>query len=99
VKLRLPRSLFGRTVLVLAACLLLSQSASLLVNFFDRGSSMYRLNSEQMAQRIARSASLLNRLPKRSARPWRRNSVAGISESSSPCVRSRSKGLHRTRRV
>jgi signal transduction histidine kinase len=64
LKLRLPRSLFGRTVLVLAACLLLSQLASLLVNFFDRGSSMYRLNSEQMAQRIARSASLLNRLPK-----------------------------------
>ena len=64
MNLRLPRSLFGRTVLVLAACLLLSQSASLLVNFFDRGSSMYRLNSEQMAQRIARSASLLNRLPK-----------------------------------
>jgi signal transduction histidine kinase len=64
LRLRLPRSLFGRTVLVLAACLLLSQSASLLVNFFDRGSSMYRLNSEQMAQRIARSASLLNRLPK-----------------------------------
>lgn len=64
MKLRLPRSLFGRTVLVLAACLLLSQLASLMVNFFDRGSSMYRLNSEQMAQRIARSASLLNRLPK-----------------------------------
>ncbi len=64
MRLRLPRSLFGRTVLVLAACLLLSQLASLLVNFFDRGSSMYRLNSEQMAQRIARSASLLNRLPK-----------------------------------
>jgi signal transduction histidine kinase len=64
LKLRLPRSLFGRTVLVLAACLLLSQLASLMVNFFDRGSSMYRLNSEQMAQRIARSASLLNRLPK-----------------------------------
>ncbi|MBA3477406.1 MAG: HAMP domain-containing protein [Lautropia sp.] len=63
MNLRLPRSLFGRTVLVLAACLLLSQSASLLVNFFDRGSSMYRLNSEQMAQRIARAASLLNRLP------------------------------------
>ena len=35
-------------------CLLLSQSASLLVNFFDRGSSMYRLNSEQMAQRSAK---------------------------------------------
>jgi signal transduction histidine kinase len=64
VNLRLPRSLFGRTVVVLAACLVLSQLASLMVNFFDRGSSMYRLNSEQMAQRIARTASLLNRLPK-----------------------------------
>ena len=64
MNLRLPRSLFGRTVVVLAACLVLSQLASLTVNFFDRGSSMYRLNSEQMAQRIARTASLLNRLPK-----------------------------------
>lgn len=64
MNLRLPRSLFGRTVVVLAACLVLSQLASLMVNFFDRGSSMYRLNSEQMAQRIARTASLLNRLPK-----------------------------------
>lgn len=71
MNLRLPRSLFGRTVLVLAACLVLSQLASLTVNFFDRGSSMYRLNSEQMAQRIARTASLLNRLPKEE-----RNTVA-----------------------
>ena len=59
----MPSTLFGRTVLVLAACLLLSQAASLLVNFFDRGSSMYRLNAEQLAERIARAASLLNRLP------------------------------------
>ncbi|MDO4904366.1 MAG: ATP-binding protein [Lautropia sp.] len=59
----LPESLFGRMVVVLAAALLLSQAASLLVNFFDRGSSIYRLNAEQMAQRIARTASLINRLP------------------------------------
>lgn len=59
----LPESLFGRMVLVLAASLLLSQAASLLVNFFDRGSSIYRLNAEQMALRIAHTASLINRLP------------------------------------
>ena len=59
----LPGSLYGRMVLVLAASLLLSQGASLLVNFFDRGSSIYRLNAEQMVNRIARTASLINRLP------------------------------------
>lgn len=67
----LPESLFGRMVLVLAAALLLSQAASLLVNFFDRGSSIYRLNAEQMALRIARTASLINRLPQA-----QRNAVA-----------------------
>lgn len=51
-------------VLVLAISLLLSQAVSLVVNFFDRGSSIYRLNAEQMAQRVARTASLINRLPK-----------------------------------
>lgn len=59
----LPGSLYGRVVLVLAASLLLSQAASQLVNFFDRGSSIYRLNAEQMASRIARTASLINRIP------------------------------------
>ncbi|MDO5055906.1 MAG: ATP-binding protein [Lautropia sp.] len=59
----LPGTLYGRIVLVLATALLMSQAASLLVNFFDRGSSIYRLNAEQMAQRIARAASLINRLP------------------------------------
>ncbi len=62
--LRAPRSIFGRTVLLLALFLLLSQAATLIVNFFDRGSSMYQINADQMAQRIARSAQLLNRLPK-----------------------------------
>ena len=59
----LPGTLYGRIVLVLATALLMSQATSLLVNFFDRGSSIYRLNAEQMAQRIARAASLINRLP------------------------------------
>ena len=62
--LRAPSSIFGRTVLLLGLFLLLSQAATLLVNFFDRGSSMYQINAGQMAQRIARSAQLLNRLPK-----------------------------------
>jgi len=59
----LPRSLFGRTVLVLAAGLLLAQLASLLVNLFDRGSSVYRLSAQQIAIRIAHTARALNRLP------------------------------------
>jgi signal transduction histidine kinase len=59
----LPRSLFGRTVLVLAAGLLLAQLASLLVNLFDRGSNVYRLAAQQVAIRIAHTARVLNRLP------------------------------------
>jgi signal transduction histidine kinase len=59
----LPRSLFGRTVLVLAVGLLLAQLASLLVNLFDRGSNVYRLSAQQIAIRIAHTARVLNRLP------------------------------------
>jgi len=59
----LPRSLFGRTVLVLAAGLLLAQLASLLVNLLDRGSAVYRLSAQQIAIRIAHTARVLNRLP------------------------------------
>lgn len=58
----LPGTLYGRIVLALAAALLMSQAASQLVNFFDRGSSLYRLNAEQMSQRIARTASLINKV-------------------------------------
>ncbi|MGE0798030.1 MAG: sensor histidine kinase [Lautropia sp.] len=71
MKRLMPATLFGRTVLILALCLVLSQAASLLVNFFDRGSSMYQINADQLAQRIGRAASLLNRLPKEE-----RNAVA-----------------------
>jgi len=60
----LPRSLFGRTVLVLAAGLLLAQVASLFVNLFDRGSAVYRLSAQQIAIRIAHTARVLNRLPR-----------------------------------
>jgi signal transduction histidine kinase len=58
----LPRSLFGRTLLVLAAGLLLAQAASLAVNLLDRGAAVYRLASLQMAARIAGTARVLNRL-------------------------------------
>jgi len=58
----LPRSLFGRTLVVLAAGLLLAQAASFAVNLFDRGAAVYRLASQQMAARIASTARVLNRL-------------------------------------
>lgn len=59
----LPHSLFGRTFLVLVAGLVLSELASQVVNFFDRGSGVYRLAAQQTALRIAKSARILNRLP------------------------------------
>lgn len=59
----LPRSLFGRTLLVLAAGLLVAQVASVVLNLFDRGSSVYRLAALQIASRIAQTARILNRLP------------------------------------
>jgi signal transduction histidine kinase len=58
-----PRSLFGRTLLVLAVGLLLAQLTSQAVNLFDRGSSVYRLAAFQVASRIAQAARMLNRLP------------------------------------
>ncbi|MBE0624722.1 MAG: HAMP domain-containing protein [Burkholderiales bacterium] len=58
----LPRSLFGRTLLVLVAGLMLAEIASQVVNFFDRGSGVYRLGAQQTALRIAQSARILNRL-------------------------------------
>ena len=59
----LPRSLFGRTLLALAAGLLLAQLGSIALNLVDRGSSVYRLASFQIAARIAQTARILNRLP------------------------------------
>jgi signal transduction histidine kinase len=58
----LPRSLFGRTLLVLGAGLLLAQAASFLVNLLDRGAAVYRLASQQMAARIASDARILDHL-------------------------------------
>jgi len=57
-----PASLFGRTLLVLAAGLLLAQAASFALNLFDRGRAVYRLTATQIAARIAQNARILNRL-------------------------------------
>ena len=58
----LPRSLFGRTLLVLVTGLMLAEIGSQVVDFFDRGSGVYRLGAQQTALRIAQSARILNRL-------------------------------------
>jgi signal transduction histidine kinase len=59
----IPASLFGRTLLVLAAGLLVAQAATLVLNFFDRGSSVYRLAAYQIIARIAQTARILSSLP------------------------------------
>jgi hypothetical protein len=58
-----PASLFGRALLVLAAGLLVAQMASLVLNLFDRGGSVYRLAAFQIGARIAQTARILNGLP------------------------------------
>lgn len=60
----LPRSLFGRMLLVMTAGLVLAEVATEVINFFDRGSGVYRLAAQQTALRIAQSARILNRLPR-----------------------------------
>jgi signal transduction histidine kinase len=59
----LPESLFGRTLLVLAAGLLLAQLGSVAIHLFDRGSSVYRLASLQIVARIGQAVRILDRLP------------------------------------
>lgn len=59
----LPASLFGRTMLVLVAGLTVAQLGSMAIHLFDRGSSVYRLASLQIAAQIAQTVRILNRLP------------------------------------
>ena len=66
----LPASLFGRTMLVLVAGLIVAQLGSMAIHLFDRGSSVYRLASLQIASQIAQTVRVLNRLPRTSARRW-----------------------------
>jgi len=58
-----PASLFGRTLAVVAAGLLIAQAASVVLNLLDRGAAVYRLASVQIAARIAQNARILGRLP------------------------------------
>jgi len=58
----LPASLFGRTMLVLVAGLIVVQLGSMAIHLFDRGSSVYRLASLQIAAQIAQTVRILNRL-------------------------------------
>jgi len=59
----LPESLLGRTLLVLAAGLLVAQLGSAVIHLFHRGGSVYRLATLQLAQQIGQSARIVNRLP------------------------------------
>ena len=55
----LPRSLFGRLVLVLLAGLLAAQLLSTAILFQDRGRSVYQASGLQSAQRLADIVRLL----------------------------------------
>ena len=57
-----PRTLFGRTLLILAVGLLLAQASAVALNLFDRGRAVYRLTATQIAARIAQNARILNLL-------------------------------------
>lgn len=59
----LPRSLFGRLVLVLLAGLMLAQLVSAYINMTERDQLLYRAGGVQLAQRIADIAKLLDSLP------------------------------------
>lgn len=61
----LPRSLFGRLVLVLLAGLLIAQLVSALILLQDRGTALYRASGLQAAQRIAGVIELLDALEPR----------------------------------
>ena len=76
----LPASLFGRTMLVLVAGLIVAQLGSMAIHLFDRGSSVYRLASLQIASQIAQTVRILNRLP-----PAEREKV--VQEVTSPQLR------------
>jgi signal transduction histidine kinase len=57
-----PRTLFGRTLLILAVGLLLAQASAVALNLFDRGRAVYRLTATQIAARIAQNARILSLL-------------------------------------
>jgi len=59
----LPRSIFGRLVLVLLGGLILAQLATGYINLAERGELLYQSGGLRLAQRIADIAKLLDSLP------------------------------------
>jgi signal transduction histidine kinase len=59
----LPRSLFGRLVLVLLAGLVLAQLATAYINLTERDQLLYRAGGMRLAQQIADIVKLLDSLP------------------------------------
>jgi signal transduction histidine kinase len=69
----LPRSLFGRLMLVLASGLIIAQLLSTAINLQERDSLLVRASGMQPAQRIADIVKLLDSLS-----PTERNRIVGI---------------------
>jgi len=69
----LPRSLFGRLVLVLLGGLIVAQLAAAYINFAERDRLLYRAGGMQLAQRIADIARLLDSVP-----PQERRRIAAV---------------------
>ena len=69
----LPRSLFGRLMLVLASGLIVAQLLSTAINLQERDSLLVRASGMQPAQRIADIVKLLDSLS-----PTERNRIVGI---------------------
>ena len=69
----LPRSLFGRLMLVLSAGLILAQLLSAAINLVERDSLLVRASGMQPAQRIADIVTLLDSLT-----PAERARIVGI---------------------
>ncbi len=73
MKRLLPRSLFGRLVLVLLGGLLLAQLLTAWVNLSERGQLVHRAGGVQLAQRVADIARLLD-----SVEPAQRRQVVAV---------------------
>jgi signal transduction histidine kinase len=69
----LPRSLFGRLVLVLLGGLIVAQLAAAYINLAERDRLLYRAGGMQLAQRIADIAKLLD-----SVAPQERRRIAAV---------------------
>jgi signal transduction histidine kinase len=72
----LPRSLFGRLMLVLASGLIVAQLLSTAINLQERDSLLVRASGMQPAQRIADIVKLLDSLS-----PTERNRIVGIFDA------------------